>query len=746
MKKSLIFLLFVFNFYYLSGQALSKPDLNFGFEKQEDKSKLPDNWFRWGTADYIIKTDTIEHHSGKASLLLELDGAKTGNSFGCCAYKIPAALAGKQIELRAYMKLQNVANGPIGLLLRIDGQNGTLGFDNMQQRNIQGTSDWQMYSVEIPFPEDAETIYAGAILSGTGKLWVDDFQILIDGKDISEAKPRTKSSLKADSDVEFSNGSGVRAIVLTPSKIEDLFILGKIWGFLKYYHPAIAKGEYNWDNELFRILPELIKCTGEKERNELLTKWIQKLGKVETGSIYEPDDASVKLKPDLGWLSDDLKLGKDLTKQLQVIRDAQRDDKNYFIALFPGVGNPKFKNERAYAGNLTGADAGYRLLALFRYWNMIQYFYPDKQLIEENWNDVLREFIPKMVNSTSELDYDLSVLALIARIHDTHANIYGNNPLLEKYKGLNIAPVIAKFIEDKAVVTEWLDKDLGEKSGLRTGDIIIGINKKQVKDIIIEKLPLTPASNYPTQLRDIARDLFRTNDSTLDITYERNKSLSQTKIRCYPANRFNLYAHYFKKDTCFKMLTPAVAYIYPGTIRNDYLPRIMDEVQKSDGLIIDMRCYPSEFIVFSLSHYLIPEPLNFVKFSNGNLVNPGYFTYTEPVKVGTGNTDYYRGKVVIIVNELTVSQAEYTTMAFRIAPGAKVIGSTTAGADGNVSEIILPGGIRTMISGIGVYYPDGRETQRVGIIPDVEVRPTINGIREGRDEVLEKAIEIINKK
>ena len=83
-------------------------------------------------------------------------------------------------------------------------------------------------------------------------------------------------------------------------------------------------------------------------------------------------------------------------------------------------------------------------------------------------------------------------------------------------------------------------------------------------------------------------------------------------------------------------------------------------------------------------------------------------------------------------------------MAFRTAPGATVIGSTTAGADGNVSRIALPGGINTMISGIGVYYPNGKETQRVGIIPDLVVKPTIRGIKEGRDELLDKAIEIIN--
>jgi len=99
--------------------------------------------------------------------------------------------------------------------------------------------------------------------------------------------------------------------------------------------------------------------------------------------------------------------------------------------------------------------------------------------------------------------------------------------------------------------------------------------------------------------------------------------------------------------------------------------------------------------------------------------------------------------VVILVDETSLSQAEYTAMAFRSAPGAVVVGSTTAGADGNVSPIPLPGGFQTMVSGIGVFYPDKRPTQRVGIVPDIAVTPTIAGIRAGRDEVLEAAIRQI---
>jgi C-terminal processing protease CtpA/Prc len=119
------------------------------------------------------------------------------------------------------------------------------------------------------------------------------------------------------------------------------------------------------------------------------------------------------------------------------------------------------------------------------------------------------------------------------------------------------------------------------------------------------------------------------------------------------------------------------------------------------------------------------------------------FEYRQGPALPPGKGPAYAGKVIILVNELSQSQAEYTTMAFRAVPGARVVGSTTAGADGNVSAITLPGNISTMITGLGVYYPDGRETQRIGIVPDVVVTPTIKGIRDGRDEVLEKAVQLI---
>ena len=164
--------------------------------------------------------------------------------------------------------------------------------------------------------------------------------------------------------------------------------------------------------------------------------------------------------------------------------------------------------------------------------------------------------------------------------------------------------------------------------------------------------------------------------------------------------------------------------------------------QPEPGLIIDIRNYPSEFVVFSLGNLLVSAPTDFVRFTVGDVANPGAFRWIPPLSL-TPQQPHYAGKVVILVDEITQSQAEYTTMAFRTAPGAIVIGSTTAGADGNVSTVPLPGNLSSYISGIGVFYPDNRPTQRVGIIPDIVVHPTIEGIRAGRDEPLEEAIRQI---
>jgi len=742
MKRSFFILSFVLLAFCAQCQEkYVNTSLNLDFEKVSPDKDLPDGWFIWGSG-FNVKKDAETVHQGKYSIAISPDMANADRNLGCAAYSIPARYSGAEIELKAYIKMENVADGQIGLLLRIDGASGSLEFTNMQDKNIHGTADWTQYSVKLPYPKKAKTIFVAAMLSGTGKIWADDFQVLIDGKDIRYISPDESLSYKADKDNEFDKGSGIDAITLTKEKTEYLKKLGLVWGFVKYYHPAIAAGNYNWDYELFRHLPEILAAAGNQQRDKILYNWIQSLGDFEEAKTDMAPTENIIIKPDLDWI-DKSGLDKELVTLLHKVKNSKRSNEHYYIATAPHVGNPEFSNERTYRG-INYPDAGLRLLALYRYWNMIQYYFPYKHLIEEDWKNVLGEFIPKFVNAADELKYSLAALEVIGRVHDTHANIWGENEALRKYWGTNNVPYRVRFIENKAVITDYYDEEKAEQSGLKIGDIITSVNGKTVEQIIAERKKYSPASNYPTQLKNIAGNLLKTNDSQIHVKYLRNNTTADKAIKAYTLDEMNIHRS-FGPDTCFSMINKDIAYIYPGNIKNSYIPDIMKAAADTKGLIIDLRCYPSEFIVFTLGGRLVDKNTDFVKFTTGRVDYPGYFVMGSPLQMRADVNNHYKGKVVVLIDENTLSQAEYTTMAFRAAPNTTVIGSTTAGADGNVSQIYLPGNIFTMISGIGVYYPDGTETQRVGIVPDIEVKPTIKGIREGKDEVLDRAIELINK-
>jgi hypothetical protein len=84
-------------------------------------------------------------------------------------------------------------------------------------------------------------------------------------------------------------------------------------------------------------------------------------------------------------------------------------------------------------------------------------------------------------------------------------------------------------------------------------------------------------------------------------------------------------------------------------------------------------------------------------------------------------------------------------MALGSVPGAKIVGSRTAGADGDISYISFPGSVKSGFSGIGVYYPNFVQTQKTGVLIDVPISPTLKAIKIGRDEYLEAALKLIKE-
>lgn len=724
-------------FVCLGGSAQNNYNLDF---EDLDKTKgLPTGW-----GGKIIKLDSVVKQNGHHSLSLEK--APSDDDYSSSYYSIKSTFGGKKVTLTGYIKSESVEGGIAGMWLRVDADGKMLNIDNMENRAIKGTTDWKQYTVELPYnDEEATEVWFGTYITGKGKIWMDNFQLLVDGKPIQNASPKVKVMPKAKVDTAFATASGVNKITITRQTIDNLTNLGMLWGFIKYHHPAVAKGNYNMDAELFRVLPKVLAAPNKAAANAALETWVDGFGKPDVCKTCEAikKDSATKIMPDYGYLFNKGNLNESLINKLTYIKNNRNQGKSYYVGMAPNVGNPQFNNENPYV-SMDYPDAGFRLLTVYRYWNMIQYFFPYKHLIGEDWNKVLTEEIPVFASAKDSVTHHLACLKLIARVHDTHANLWGNNKYLNQYYGGYYAPVQTKFIENKLVVTGYYRDSADLAAKLKRGTIITKINNAKVEDLIKQWLPETAASNYETQLRDLPLKMLRgtTNKVTLEINQD--GALQTLTLDRFEAKAMNRGIDYdpAPADSSYKLLPNNIGYIYPGKWKNKQLPAVKELFKNTKGIVVDMRCYPSDFMPFSFGTYIKKSNSQFAQFSEGSVATPGLFKMGAKVNNG-GDSLAYNGKIVVIVNASTQSQAEYTTMAFQSSPNVTVIGSTTAAADGNVSAIYLPGNIYTMISGIGVYYPDGRETQRIGVKIDVPVKPTIKGIQDGRDELLEKAVAII---
>ena len=374
---------------------IQAPVFNLDFEKHSKKDELPNDWIKWGDSE--LKTDSTNAISGKNCLFINV---KEGESFGSVAYKLPSNFKGKKITLEGFMKYENATDGFVGLLIRIDKDGQSIGFDNMQNQKLQGTSEWKKHKVTIEFKENADHIFVAGILVGKGKAWFDNFKVTIDGKPIESLKPIEKELSIVDKDNEFDKGSKFELTELNEIQKRNVFVLGKVWGFVKYHHPVIAEGKISWDYELFRMFPKI----DNKNFDDDLVKWINKLGTFKIAAQKLLKEDQIKLFPNTKWISDTNLISSELSTLLKKVNTADRSVSNYYINLRRRVKNPEFTNEKVYS-KMVYSDTGIKLLAVFRYWNMIEYFFPNRHLMDENWDSVLTEFIPRMTATKDQKEY-----------------------------------------------------------------------------------------------------------------------------------------------------------------------------------------------------------------------------------------------------------------------------------------------------------------------------------------------------
>ncbi|MEM6612850.1 MAG: S41 family peptidase [Cyanobacteria bacterium P01_C01_bin.72] len=167
-------------------------------------------------------------------------------------------------------------------------------------------------------------------------------------------------------------------------------------------------------------------------------------------------------------------------------------------------------------------------------------------------------------------------------------------------------------------------------------------------------------------------------------------------------------------------------------------------LETATGIIIDLRGYPK--VSKDIIGHLIDEPVTSarwhvpeVKYPNRTRLDFDFSNWSiEPKK------PRLKGKVALMTNGRAISYAETCLGIIEHYQLAEIIGQPTAGTNGNVNEVILPGNYKIWWTGMKVLKHDGSRHHGVGILPTIPVERTVQGVIEGRDEFLERAIQVVS--
>ena len=406
------------------------------------------------------------------------------------------------------------------------------------------------------------------------------------------------------------------------------------------------------------------------------------------------------------------------------------------------------ENDNPYA-EMTFPNVEYRLLALFRFWNVINYFFPYKELIGDSWQTVLARYIPKFEANKDAVDYQLTVRELVTEMHDSHGFLRNADASMEKL-GAFAPPAMAGYLEGKSVITKVLD----DKLPIKVGDVVVAVDGEPVEKKR-EFLARYVAASTPQWLARIvnARLLLGPKDSVMklkvqapggevrDVEVPRSLSLMDPKWRTVMQ----------RSSPVIQMLPGGYGYADLARLQVGEVDKMFETIKNAPAMIFDMRGYPNG-TAWSIAPRLTEKQnvvaalfsrplLEATSLTNTELADSASYSFAQRIPERQG--DVYKGKVVVLINEDAISQAEHTCLFFESVTNVTFIGTPTAGANGDVTTMVLPGNLSVSFSGHNVRHADGRQLQRVGIKPTIRVEPTIRGLVEGRDEILDAAVKFL---
>jgi len=515
----------------------------------------------------------------------------------------------------------------------------------------------------------------------------------------------------------------------------------KTWNFIKYYHPDLASGKINADS-LFLV--NVKNISAQDDFNSITEKLTSKLNKKFAASAPAEILRDVLSKnQNFDWFQKNRKVSSENKDLLNTIYKHRYNFENL----------PKGKlvsDEKKYPFPKTeNLPVEYRLLALAKIQGIVDYLFPHKYTMDKGFDEFFKNSLDENSKINSRKDFEILLAKFASKLKDSHAFSFYKQLNYKKdiFHGNYLAPFDFQIVDDHILVTHLIFPEICSKAQINIGDKITSINGKSIPQIIKEKGELLSTSNNEKLVYVLSKyenNLIWPDDlsqKSIEVKSGKSNKRFSTKIDMVDISnkeKYDFIVTYLQdkiqKRENRKIVHDDVAYFkinhtyqFINKVSNDKMDAVMDSIlvdaSKKKAIVFDMRAYPDwgGFVHHYVYKYFSPVENYFYKYYAPNLKNIGTFFYLEDrahyfPEIKDKKTYQYQGKVFILVNPESQSASEWYTMSLQnIFPQSLTIGQQSAGADGDLVKVNLPGDYLLEFTGNGIFYPDNSQTQQTGI-------------------------------
>ncbi len=387
--------------------------------------------------------------------------------------------------------------------------------------------------------------------------------------------------------------------------------------------------------------------------------------------------------------------------------------------------------------DLSADSRAVRLAGVMIAWNVLQHHFPYFDVIHDDWNAALREALRSAATDADAAAFQLTLERLTSHLHDGHGNVVSRELMGKPVFSL---PLLLTFVGDQPVVLNAIGDAVPK--GVHPGDVVLSIGGMPIAALIEEAGAHEPAATEGYfKVRAARRIVRRSAADPVEVVFrapsgdEHKASLKPVAFDRIPPER---------SGPIVSEPRPGVWYVDLDRATDKDIAAAMPNLVKATGVIFDMRGYPNGISMGMLGH-LSEQRVSCARWEipianwpdRRNLVFDHARWDLPPL------TPRITAKTAFITDGRAISAAETFLGIVEAYKLAEIVGEPTAGTNGNVNVINLPGGFSISFTGMKVLKHDGSQHHGVGILPTVTAHRTIEGIAAARDEMLEKAIEAV---